>query len=88
MSDRAKLRADAEHQQRRQHWVEKIHALGPWPVYEVVAEIERRGLRGSDLDRCLERFANLDLDLLQALGGHRFPAPPIWLVPRGDNEPR
>jgi hypothetical protein len=88
MSDRAKLRAAAVRQQRRQHWVEKIHALGPRPVYEVVAEIERRGLRGVDLDRCLERFASLDLDLLRALGGHRFPARPIWLVPGGDNEPR
>jgi hypothetical protein len=77
----ADLRARAQRQQRRQHWVAKIHALGARPLFELIAEIERRGLRGDALDRCLNRFAALDPDLLRALGADRLPACPTRLVP-------
>jgi hypothetical protein len=36
-----------------------------------------------DVDARLRRYADLDRDLLRAIGADRFPAAPIWLVDRG-----
>jgi hypothetical protein len=70
--------ADFTRYMRRQRLCVRIHALGPRVLFELISEIERRGL--GDLDERLERYAALDPELLALLGGDRFAAPPIHPV--------
>jgi hypothetical protein len=63
---------------RRQREVETI-CRTPRLVFELLNEIGRYHGIVDDIDRRLERYAALDLDLLRALGGDRFP-PSIWIV--------
>jgi hypothetical protein len=68
---------------RRQHLARRIHALGPRVLYELFAELDRYHDLGADLDRRLEHYAALDPDLLAAVGGDRFPPPPMRAIAGG-----
>lgn len=69
---------DAIRTARRQRSAEYLCALGPRPVFEALKEVAA----GRDLDFVLDRFARLDLVVVRALGGDRFPPPPVHAVPR------
>ena len=63
---------------RRQ--VERVHALGPRVLAELLAEIAvERSIRVI-VERKLDRFAGLDPDALNATGGDQFPPTPLHLV--------
>jgi hypothetical protein len=65
---------------RRQRLVERLVALGPRVVLELLLELaERRGL--AHLDQRLERYAALDPALLRAVGGDRMPPRVLRMVP-------
>ena len=68
---------------RRQHHVEQIHRLGARVLFELVDELGRVHGLGDDLDRRLERYAGVDPEVLRAVGGDRFPAPPMRIVGGG-----
>ena len=48
----------------------RLHRLGPRPLFEFLAEIER----GAPLIERLERYAALDGDFIRALNGDRLPS--------------
>jgi hypothetical protein len=64
---------------RRQRQVERICRI-PCLVAELLDEIGRQHGIEADIEWRLERFADLDLEMLRAVGGDRFPAPPLRLV--------
>ena len=55
---------------KRQRQVARLHSLGPRPVLEALVEVEA----GVDLDRVLAAYARLDLEVVIALGGDKFPS--------------
>ncbi len=60
--------------------VEKLHALGPRVVGELLAEIgEQRACR-TFIDQRLEAYAALDAKNLRELDGTQFPRPPLYGV--------
>ena len=62
--------------------VEKLHALGPRPTAELLAEIGAAlGIRSS-IESRLASYAGLDPEILRAVGGDRFPPCPIHMVQR------
>jgi hypothetical protein len=67
---------------RRQRAVVVIHRLGARAVFELLDELARHHGIGADLDHRLERYADLDIDLLRTLGGDRFAPTPPWLIGR------
>ncbi|HTV44843.1 MAG TPA: hypothetical protein VMF05_05970 [Stellaceae bacterium] len=67
---------------RRQRQVEAIHRLGPRVIYELLQAIGRAHGISADIDRMLARYAALNPAVLAAVGGDRFPAPPIWPLKR------
>ncbi|MGB6372836.1 MAG: hypothetical protein WBD78_11170 [Methylocella sp.] len=54
---------------RRQRLVEKLHGLGPSPLFHFLDEIEN----GAGIDERLERYAQLPAGFIEALGGRDFP---------------
>jgi hypothetical protein len=67
----------AENQRlRRQRQVERIWRLGARVVFELIDELARHH-DIADVDYRLTRYAALDPELLRAVGGDRFPHPPI-----------
>ena len=58
---------------KRQRQVAHLLSLGPRPVLEALVEVEA----GADLDRVLADYARLDLEVVIALGGDKFPPAPI-----------
>jgi hypothetical protein len=64
---------------RRQRQVERICRI-PRLVFELIEQLDRDHDLGSDLDRQLERFSGLDLEIVRAVGGDRFPPIPLRLV--------
>ena len=63
---------------RRQRQAEHLHRLGARPVLEALVEVAD----GRDLGLVLDAFAALDPDIVNAVGGADFPAPPIHAVER------
>ena len=61
---------------KRQRRIEHVHRLGPRAVGELLYEVAD----GEDLDRALEAYERLTPALLKALGGDRFPRPPVYGV--------
>lgn len=57
---------------RRQRQIQQL-CRTPRLVYEFIDELDRHHNLGEDLDRRLERYASLDVGILQALGADRFP---------------
>lgn len=66
----------------RQRRVERICRI-PRLVYELLDEIGRAHRIAEDIDARLTRHAELNPDLLGAVGADRFPPTPIWLVNGG-----
>jgi hypothetical protein len=62
--------------------VERLHQLGPRPLYEMLVELGASRLIRSEIERQVERYAALDLDILRQLGGDRFPPLPLHCVGR------
>jgi hypothetical protein len=61
--------------------VDRLYALGPRAVGELLAELAGEHLIRVPIERKLERYAAaLDPAILRAIGGDRFPPPPIHLV--------
>ena len=73
------LRSSVNVQQR----FKKLHELGPRAGLEFVLEVSEKGLRGEDLLDSLDKYCRLDLRSLQAVGGDKFPAPPLHAVSGG-----
>ena len=62
--------------------VTRLHGLGPRVVGELLAEIgAERGIQ-TFIDQKLERYAELQLKVLEAAGGDDFPSLPIHEVER------
>jgi hypothetical protein len=53
---------------RLQHLARRLHQLGERPLFEFLSEIES----GADLRSRLERYAQLDPELIRELGGDTF----------------
>ena len=68
---------------RRQRQVTAIYGLGPRVVLELLDEIDRHHGLGEDLDRRLEQYAALDINLLRALRADRFTPFPVRVVEGG-----
>jgi hypothetical protein len=66
---------------RRQRQVARICSLGARVVFELIDEIDRAHGLGEALWRRLERYADLDPDIIRLVGADRFrPLPPPRLV--------
>jgi hypothetical protein len=66
---------------RRQRQIERI-CRTPRLVAELLAELGRYHEIEADVERRLERYAELDLHVLHGVGGDRFPPSPLRLVGR------
>ncbi len=67
--------------QRLDRLIERVHALGPRPLAELLGEIATAtGEPGLIADR-VAAYARLDPDLVCALGGDRFPTMPLAVLP-------
>jgi hypothetical protein len=67
----------------RQRVVARVHALGPRVIFELLDELVRHYPElADDIDRRIDKYADLDPIILKALGVDRFPAPPIHTVRR------
>ncbi len=66
---------------RRRRQVDALHRLGARAVGELLDELRRHhpGI-ADDIDRRIARYAALDRRLLVAVGGDRWPAPPVHMV--------
>jgi hypothetical protein len=63
---------------RLKYLARRLRALGERPVFECLHEIEC----GADLRERLERYAWLDPDVVEALGGSHF-GPPVFVIEGG-----
>lgn len=70
--------ADWQQRHRFERLVERLHALGPRAVGEILIEVSN----GADLLERLADFASLDPATVRALGADRFAASPLSLVRR------
>jgi hypothetical protein len=77
----AELRTQATRRRRRQLMAEIVWRLGARAFFEFVDELDRH-FDIPDLDRRLERYANVDPALVALLGADTFPASPMRVVPR------
>ena len=68
----------ADHQLTRD--VERILALGPRPIIELLIEIGEQRLCRTYLEQRIQRYAEIDPEHLAALDGDRFPRPPLYEV--------
>ena len=67
----------------RQHAVQRIHALGARVTFELLDELVRHHPElEDDIDRRLDRYGDLDPEILHAVGADRFLALPIRAVRR------
>jgi hypothetical protein len=74
------LRAQAEARLRRQRLAEIVWKGGARVFFEFLDELDRYHGLGDDLDRRLQRYSELNPDLLRAVGGDRFPPAPIFCI--------
>lgn len=65
---------------RRGRLVEHLHALGARSLLELLTELVGAHGIGADLDARLERYARLDPEVVEALGGRDIPKPPVHEV--------
>jgi hypothetical protein len=77
----ASLQAAAIVRLRRQRYIQKICRI-PRLVAELLDEIGRHHGIAKDIDHRLARYAAIDPALLAAVGGDRFPHPPVHMVAR------
>lgn len=81
----AKAAGDADRLMRRRHVVDRVHALGPRALGELLAELARRHPEiAEDIDDRLAAYADrLTPEMLRATGGDRWPASPLRAVGGG-----
>ena len=60
--------------------VERILALGPRPITELLIELGEQRLCRTYIEQRIRRYSELDPEHLEALGGDTFPRPPIYEV--------
>ncbi len=60
--------------------VERILALGPRPIIELLIEIGEQRLCRTYVEQRVQRYSEIDPEHLAALGGDRFPRPPLYEV--------
>ncbi len=60
--------------------VERILALGSRPIIELLIEIGEQRLCRTYLEQRVRRYSEIDPEHLAALGGDRFPRPPLYGV--------
>jgi hypothetical protein len=53
--------------------VEKLHRLGPRPLYHMLVELGCERLLRVEIERVVSRYAGLDASIVKALGADRFP---------------
>lgn len=63
---------------RRQ--VDRLHALGPRPLGELLVEIARNSSAPAVVADAIDRYADLDPGIVHQLGGDRWPAMPLHEV--------
>ena len=63
---------------RRQ--IKRIHALGPRVITELLIEIGEQRLCRTYLEQRVQQYSGIDPEHLAALGGDRFPRPPLYKV--------
>ena len=75
------LRANDLLQERRfRRDVERLHDLGVRATFEILAEVGRARMCRTYIEELTARYAQLDPAIVRAVGGDRFPAPPIHEV--------
>ena len=57
--------------------VERILALGPRPITELLIEIGEQRLCRTYVEQRIQRYSEIDPDHLAALEGDTFPRPPL-----------
>jgi hypothetical protein len=67
--------------QRFQRNVERVCALGPRPVGEMLEELGRRYLIRTAIDEVVQAYAALDPAIVSLVGGDRFAPRPLLVVP-------
>ena len=60
--------------------IERILALGPRPIIELLIEIGEQRLCRTYLEQRIRRYAEISPEHLTALEGDRFPRPPLYEV--------
>ena len=60
--------------------VERVLALGPRPIIELLIEIGEQRLCRTYVEQRVQRYSEIDPEHLAALGGDRFPRPPLYKV--------
>ncbi len=60
--------------------VERILALGPRPIIELLIKIGEQWLCRTYVEQRVRRYSKIDPDHLAALGGDTFPRPPLYEV--------
>jgi hypothetical protein len=59
-----------------------LHSLGPHALSEALLEIADRTRGLSEICETLVEYRRFTPDILRAIGGDRFPPPPLHLVPQ------
>ena len=67
--------------------VVRLHDLRPRAICELLRQCGAETMRMTIIEARLADFANLDPDVLRALGGDRFARPPLTVVTSADKEP-
>ncbi len=65
---------------RRQRQCAHLHNLGPRPLFEFLTELASEHDIGGSIDNKLASYARLNVDIVRALGGDRFPPLPMRSV--------
>jgi hypothetical protein len=73
-------RASAARRLRRQLYAARIWPLGDRVLFELVDHIADRFGLEDEVDHLLDRYADLDLDLLRTLGADRLPTNPTRII--------
>lgn len=60
--------------------VERILALGPRPIIELLIEIGEQRLYRTYLEQRVRRYSEINPEHLEALGGDTFPRLPLYEV--------
>ncbi len=60
--------------------VERILALGPRPIIELLIEIGEQRLCRTYVEQRVQRYSEIDPGHLEALGGDTFSRPPLYEV--------
>jgi len=61
--------------------IERVHALGPRPLAEMLAEIATATGKPDLIADRVEAYAALDPEIVRAVGANSFPVMPLQVVP-------